>query len=86
MVGSNSAANVAQLEWANSTLQAVTSTVTTNLVGGEPESALAEYVREHNIDILVMGAYGHSRIRQLLVGSTTTSVIRTTSIPLLLLR
>jgi nucleotide-binding universal stress UspA family protein len=34
----------------------------------------------------VMGAYGHSRIRQLLVGSTTTSMLRTTTSPLLLLR
>lgn len=33
-----------------------------------------------------MGAYGHSRIRQLLVGSTATSMMRTTSVPLLLLR
>jgi Universal stress protein UspA and related nucleotide-binding proteins len=33
-----------------------------------------------------MGAYGHSRIRQFFVGSTTTNMIRTTPTPLLLLR
>jgi nucleotide-binding universal stress UspA family protein len=33
-----------------------------------------------------MGAYGHSRIRQLIVGSTTTTVLRTARIPVLLLR
>lgn len=33
-----------------------------------------------------MGAYGHSRIRQFLVGSTTTSMLRSTTSPLLLLR
>ncbi|MFZ3184338.1 MAG: universal stress protein [Pseudomonas sp.] len=49
-------------------------------------SALHAYQAEHNIDLLVMGAYGHSRIRQFLVGSTTTSMIRTTITPLLLLR
>ena len=38
------------------------------------------------IGLLVMGAYGHSRIRQFLVGSTTTSMIRSTTTPLLLLR
>ncbi|NPZ02087.1 universal stress protein, partial [Pseudomonas aeruginosa] len=44
------------------------------------------YQKEHGIDLLVMGAYGHSRIRQFLVGSTTTSMLRTTISPLLLLR
>jgi nucleotide-binding universal stress UspA family protein len=33
-----------------------------------------------------MGAYGHSRIRQLLIGSTTTAMIRHSTVPLLLLR
>jgi nucleotide-binding universal stress UspA family protein len=33
-----------------------------------------------------MGAYGHSRIRQLIVGSTTTQVLRRCQIPILLLR
>lgn len=29
---------------------------------GEVESALHDYQTEHGIDLLVMGAYGHSRI------------------------
>ncbi len=33
-----------------------------------------------------MGAYGHSRIRQFFVGSTTSSLLRTSTTPLLLLR
>jgi nucleotide-binding universal stress UspA family protein len=33
-----------------------------------------------------MGAYGHSRIRQFFVGSTTTEILARTSRPLLLLR
>jgi nucleotide-binding universal stress UspA family protein len=40
----------------------------------------------NGVDLLVKGAYGHSRIRQFLVGSTTTSILRTTRTPLLLLR
>jgi nucleotide-binding universal stress UspA family protein len=35
---------------------------------------------------MIMGAYGHSRIRQLLIGSTTTEMMRKSKIPLLLLR
>ncbi|MBL4609320.1 MAG: universal stress protein, partial [Pseudomonas sp.] len=40
----------------------------------------------HDIDLLVMGAYGHSRIRQFFVGSTTTNILQKTSRPVLLLR
>lgn len=37
-------------------------------------------------DLLVMGAYGHSRIRELIIGSTTTEMIRRTKQPVLLFR
>ncbi|WP_432205725.1 universal stress protein [Enterococcus faecalis] len=53
---------------------------------GEVESVLHAYQAEHGIDLLVMGAYGHSRIRQFLVGSTTTTMLRTSTLPVLLLR
>lgn len=56
------------------------------VLSGDVEPVLHAYQAEHSIDLLVMGAYGHSRIRQFLVGSTTTSMIRTTTTPLLLLR
>ena len=36
--------------------------------------------------LLVMGAYGHSRIRQLIVGSTTTTLLRVSELPVLILR
>ncbi|MEO6054349.1 MAG: universal stress protein, partial [Chthoniobacterales bacterium] len=36
--------------------------------------------------LLVMGAYGHSRIRQLMVGSTTTAMVRTCQVPVLMFR
>ncbi|SDK80999.1 universal stress protein, partial [Billgrantia gudaonensis] len=44
------------------------------------------YQAEHDIDLLVMGAYGHSRIRHLLVGSTTTAMLRQAERSVLLLR
>ncbi len=34
----------------------------------------------------VMRAYGHSRIRQLIVGSTTTTLLRPREVPVLILR
>jgi len=53
---------------------------------GEVERALRDYKKAHDIDLTVMGAYGHSRIRHLLVGSTTTDMIRHARLPLLITR
>ena len=33
-----------------------------------------------------MGAYGHSRIRNLIIGSTTTEMVRSCKIPVILYR
>jgi nucleotide-binding universal stress UspA family protein len=86
MVGADSEASRGQLEWARCTLEAAGFDVTTALQAGEVERVLCNYRASNNIDLLVMGAYGHSVIRRFLVGSTTTSVIRNASIPVLLLR
>ena len=60
--------------------------VQTRVAPGTPDAVIAAQVAEHGIDLLVMGAYGHSKIRQLIVGSTTTQVLRSCTIPVLLLR
>ena len=39
-----------------------------------------------NADLLVMGAYGHSLVREVLLGSTTRSVIARWHRPILLWR
>ncbi|MDP3657890.1 MAG: universal stress protein [Brevundimonas sp.] len=53
---------------------------------GEPEAVIEAYARENGIDLLVMGAYGHSPIRRFIVGSTTTAMIRIANLPVLLFR
>ena len=53
---------------------------------GETEKIMGEYVDRHNIDFLVMGAYGHNRIRHLVIGSTTAQMLRRCHIPILLFR
>lgn len=53
---------------------------------GDVEAALRGELRQGQGDLLVMGAYGHSRIRELIVGSTTTAMIRTGKVPVLLFR
>jgi len=55
-------------------------------VSGIPEEAIAKEVSEQHYDLLLMGAYGHSRIRNLLIGSTTTQMVRTCQIPVILFR
>lgn len=56
------------------------------VVGGQVEEGLRSCLRRGEGDLLVMGAYGHSRIRELIVGSTTTAMIRTSKLPVLLFR
>ena len=53
---------------------------------GEPEKVISDCVEKHGVDLLVMGAYGHSRIRNLIIGSTTTQMIRSCLVPVLLFR
>ena len=53
---------------------------------GSPEEVLAQVMTEAGADLLVMGAYGHSRIRALIIGSTTTALIQTVRAPVLLYR
>jgi nucleotide-binding universal stress UspA family protein len=55
-------------------------------VTGQPETALAKLVEDESFQMLVMGAYGHSRIRSLIIGSTTTEMIRSCKVPIMLVR
>ncbi|MGB3279328.1 MAG: universal stress protein, partial [Pseudorhodobacter sp.] len=48
--------------------------------------ALGKLVEEEGYHMLVMGAYGHSRIRSLIIGSTTTAMIRSCKVPVMLVR
>ncbi|PLX16931.1 MAG: hypothetical protein C0601_08835 [Candidatus Muiribacterium halophilum] len=52
----------------------------------EPASMILNHVQENDIDLLMMGAYGHSRIRELILGSTTSEVLRKIDKPVLLYR
>lgn len=86
MAGDASADAQSHLDWARDILAKAGFEVQTSLVTGDPELALPNYVSTHSADLLVMGAYGHSRIRQLIVGSSTTTLLRTSVVPVLVLR
>ena len=80
----------ADAEWflqeAAGKLQAAGYTVTAQAMPGHPEKVIEEAVKKEGAQLLVMGAYGHSRIRSLIVGSTTTAMVRTCPLPVLMFR
>ncbi|MBW8305326.1 MAG: universal stress protein [Thiobacillus sp.] len=86
MVGADKDESREQLGWARTHLETAGFDVTAEIRQGEVDAVLCAYRTEHEIDLIVMGAYGHSRIREFLIGSTTTKLIRQSKVPLLLLR
>ncbi|GED21176.1 universal stress protein [Halomonas halmophila] len=86
IVGAETGDNRSQLDWALKTLRDAGHEAEGAIRAGEVEETLRTYTQEQDIDMLVMGAYGHSRIRHLLVGSTTTAMLRKACVPVLLLR
>lgn len=85
-VGAGDARRSAAFETAAAELRAGGHDVTEAVLTGDAESAIAGFVTAQAISLLVMGAYGHSRIRNLIVGSTTTAMIRDCHVPVMLFR
>jgi nucleotide-binding universal stress UspA family protein len=56
------------------------------LEGEEEERQLIEHAAQQGCDLIVMGAYGESRIREWLVGSTTSGVLARATTPVLCVR
>ena len=56
------------------------------VLSGEPGDAIAEYVTQEGMEFLLMGAYGHGAMRRLIIGSTTTDLVRRCHIPVMLFR
>ncbi|WP_022727171.1 universal stress protein [Fodinicurvata sediminis] len=86
LVGEDSDSNRQSLEAARKELEEASRVVTTERLQGQPEKLIARAVENEAANLLVMGAYGHSRIRSLIIGSTTSEMIRSCPIPVLLFR
>lgn len=86
MVASDTTLARRQLSEAQATLQVAGVDAETELAAGEPQQVLPELVKRQGPSLLVMGAFGHSRLRQFLLGSTTTSLLRLSDVPVLILR
>ncbi|HEY0276395.1 MAG TPA: universal stress protein [Paenirhodobacter sp.] len=61
-------------------------TADVRMLPGDPVGTLGRLVANEDFDMLVMGVFGHSRIRSLLIGSTTAAMIHACKVPVLLLR
>ena len=86
MVNHDDEAHKAQLEQAAGQLREEGFEVTVAYLSGDVQSQLLAYQHKNSINMIVMGAYGHSRIRQFFLGSHTRNMVSHTSVPLLLLR
>lgn len=86
MVADDTPEHREQLAWAGGQLVAHGFNPTTVLESGDVEHTLVEYAATHGVDTMIMGAYGHSRFREFLVGSNTNQLLRSAKVPLLLLR
>ncbi|OZG75065.1 universal stress protein UspA [Hahella sp. CCB-MM4] len=86
MVGQDTPEHRQQLANANQKLTVAGFDVTQMLLEGDVQQTLQSYQKQHDIDLMVMGAYGHSRIRQFFVGSNTTKMVSGSDTSLLLLR
>jgi len=75
-----------KLEAACETLRAAGYIADARVEPGEPEKVIAEMSEADETDMLIMGAYGHSRIRNFIIGSTTTEMLRSCKIPVMLFR
>lgn len=53
-------------------------------LGREAQDAILDEARALNADLIVMGGYGHSRLRQFVFGGVTRSLTQSSPIPLLL--
>src|SRR5690606_33878977 len=69
--GNPNSSGAQQLEWARTTLTDAGFTVSATQQPGDAETVLHNAITAQHVDLLVMGAYGHSRIREFIVGSTT---------------
>lgn len=55
-------------------------------VDGDPVGVIQDYLVQHNIDMLLMGAYRHSSLRRWFIGSTTNELLQTSPVSVMLFR
>jgi len=86
MVGPATEDRKALMAEAEDILKPLGGEIITAIRAGEVEEVLGEYKQQNKIDLMAMGAYGHSKLRRFLVGSTTTHMLEASKKPVVILR
>ena len=86
MVSADTTEHRRQVEGAVATLKNGGFDATGSIEQGQPDAVITEQVDSQDFNLVIMGAYGHSHIRNLIIGSTTTEMIRSCKVPVLLFR
>jgi len=86
MVGRADTAHETALKRAAEKLKTAGYTLHVELKPGSAVNVIAEEVKAKDIDLLVMGAFGHSTLREFILGSTTRSVVQNCRVPVLMFR
>lgn len=72
------------LQQASEKLKASGITLITASLSGKADLELCAYQEKHTIDLTIMGAFSHTRLREMLLGSFTVKMLMNTKRPLLL--
>ncbi|PLU13006.1 universal stress protein UspA [Sinorhizobium medicae] len=86
MAGADTPENRKKLDDAAVILKAAGYAPEVALVQGAADKVISETVEKEGFDLLAMGAYSHSRLRSLFIGSTTTEMIRSCKVPVVIFR
>jgi len=70
-----------QLAWARSTLEQGGFEVETAYLPGDPEQKITQAITDREVDLLVMGAYSRSPLKNLFLGSKTNDLARASRVP-----
>ena len=86
MAGADTSENRKKLDDAAIILKAAGYAPEVALVQGAADKVISDMVEKEGFDLLAMGAYSHSRLRSLFIGSTTTEMIRSCKVPVVIFR
>jgi nucleotide-binding universal stress UspA family protein len=84
MVGKGDAKQESALNWAREVMGERLGRA--EILTGDVEGAISAEAEAIGADLLIMGAYGHSPLRTMFVGSTTTAMLRALHKPVMLFR
>ncbi len=60
--------------------------VSASFLEGNIFDSLIKYKEQNNVGLIVMGAFGHSKLRQFFVGSNTTKMLENSDVPIVILK